>query len=148
MLPGTDFHIDPEVTDAYNALIYGKKWWVYLPKDYLDYEENLACDPSCSSPMVNHTTVGGVWNTHILPQIRYKNRKKTQSDALSNFDLLLLSGIENSMVTKFTRDFKSTERRFSCPIGYTIPFLTWLRRLQSVTTTCMTQAWKKWLGVR
>lgn len=64
-------HTDPEVTDAYNALIYGAKWWVYMPKDLLEYKDWLTCDPKCSDPATNHTTRTGVWNLHILPQLRY-----------------------------------------------------------------------------
>ena len=41
-------HIDPEVTDAFNALFSGHKWWVHLPKDVYEFNEELTCDPSCS----------------------------------------------------------------------------------------------------
>ncbi len=63
-------HIDPEGTDAFNALISGSKWWVYLPKDLHEYEPELTCDPACSDEQVNHVTRTGVWNLHILPQLR------------------------------------------------------------------------------
>jgi hypothetical protein len=63
--------MDPHSTDAYNGLIRGKKWWVYLPKDFLEYKNEYTCDPDCSDKPINHETRTGVWNMHILPQLRY-----------------------------------------------------------------------------
>ena len=41
-------HVDPLSTDAFNALFRGHKWWVYLPSDLYEFEEELTCDESCS----------------------------------------------------------------------------------------------------
>ena len=46
-------HIDPELTDAFNALISGEKWWVSLPKDLYEFRDELTCDPQCSEPFDN-----------------------------------------------------------------------------------------------
>ena len=64
-------HIDPELTDAFNALISGEKWWVSLPKDLYEFRDELTCDPQCSEPFDNFHRQTGVWFIHIMPQIRY-----------------------------------------------------------------------------
>ena len=33
-------HVDPEYTDAFNALISGEKWWVSLPKDLYEFKND------------------------------------------------------------------------------------------------------------
>jgi hypothetical protein len=38
-------HNDPDVTDAYNGLISGHKWWLYLPKDFYEFSDEWMCDP-------------------------------------------------------------------------------------------------------
>ena len=62
-------HIDPEYTDAFNALISGEKWWVSFPRDLYEFSEQFVCDPKCSELYDNYLKYG-VWFTHILPQIR------------------------------------------------------------------------------
>ena len=76
-------HIDPISTDAFNALFRGHKWWVYLPKDVYEFEEELTCDAACSD-FDQHTHVNDkdlknvlnlnhkhkLWLQNILPQIR------------------------------------------------------------------------------
>ncbi|XP_023346245.1 bifunctional arginine demethylase and lysyl-hydroxylase PSR isoform X6 [Eurytemora carolleeae] len=62
---GTDLHLDPVLTSAWNTLLAGRKLWVVLPKDI---EINpLSCDPSCSYQQ-DLSSVS--WFQHILPQIR------------------------------------------------------------------------------
>ena len=68
---GTRMHIDPDLTDAFNALIKGEKWWVSLPKDLYEFRDKFDCDLSCSDPAKNFYMESGVWFKHILPQIRY-----------------------------------------------------------------------------
>ena len=76
-------HVDPLSTDAFNALISGHKWWVYLPCDVYEYDEELSCDEKCSdfskyddvtSPTAKKTLeaeqMNEMWFAHILPQIR------------------------------------------------------------------------------
>ena len=63
-------HIDPDITDAFNALISGKKWWVSLPRDLYEFKDNFACDPQCSEPFDNFHRLIGAWFIHVLPQIR------------------------------------------------------------------------------
>lgn len=46
---GTDPHIDPSATDAWNTAILGFKWWVLFDPD-LEVED-VTCDPKCSSRM-------------------------------------------------------------------------------------------------
>ena len=41
-------HLDPAVTDAFNALFLGHKWWVVLPKDLYEFEQEFTCDKECS----------------------------------------------------------------------------------------------------
>ena len=80
---GTDMHIDPVSTDAFNALFRGHKWWVYLPSDIYEFEEELTCDETCSdldkhsfvsNPIVKKSVTesqkNALWFSHILPQIR------------------------------------------------------------------------------
>ena len=64
-------HIDPELTDAFNALISGSKWWASLPADLYEFRDDLTCDPQCSEPFDNFHRQTGVWFIHIMPQIRY-----------------------------------------------------------------------------
>ena len=71
-------HIDPELTDAFNALISGEKWWVSLPKDLYEFRDELTCDPQCSEPFDNFHRQTGVWFIHVLPQIRYVLYSGTQ----------------------------------------------------------------------
>ena len=70
---GTKMHIDPEYTDAFNALISGSKWWVSLPRDLYEFRDEFSCDPQCSEPSDNFHRQTGAWFIHILPQIRYES---------------------------------------------------------------------------
>jgi hypothetical protein len=38
---GTDLHVDPDVTDAWNGVLTGSKWWAYVPNDLYDFKEEL-----------------------------------------------------------------------------------------------------------
>ena len=82
-LKGTHMHIDPLSTDAFNALFIGHKWWVYLPPDVYEFDDELTCDQTCSDieyyHTINNKTVknfvldnekNALWFAHILPQIR------------------------------------------------------------------------------
>ena len=59
------------LTDAFNALISGGKWWVSLPKDLYEFKDEFMCDSLCSDVPNNFHRQIGVWFIHILPQIRY-----------------------------------------------------------------------------
>ena len=87
---GTKMHIDPEWTDAFNALIRGEKWWVSLPKDLYEFNDQFTCNQQCSDPLNNFHREIGVWFIHILPQIRYKfiitNEHCFVSQALAKYD--------------------------------------------------------------
>ena len=76
-------HVDPLSTDAFNALFRGHKWWVYLPNDIYEFDEELSCDESCSAldgyGNITQSSVrnalmsdqkNALWFAHILPQIR------------------------------------------------------------------------------
>ena len=63
-------HIDPEYTDAFNALISGEKWWVSLPKDLYEFNDQFTCNKRCSDHLNNFQSKIGLWFIHILPQIR------------------------------------------------------------------------------
>ena len=81
-------HVDPLSTDAFNALFRGHKWWVYLPSDIYEFDDELSCDESCSDldnyenvqdPDVRNSLIAqetaqeqknALWFAHILPQIR------------------------------------------------------------------------------
>ena len=73
-------HTDPYSTDAFNALIRGHKWWVYLPSDVYEFDDELTCDEACSDfdEYDNSTNrksfmkdqKNALWFAHILPQIR------------------------------------------------------------------------------
>ena len=80
---GTPMHIDPITTDAFNALFRGHKWWVYLPKDVYEFEDQLSCDETCSDfdqhkdvhdeelkSVLNLDYKHELWLHYILPQIR------------------------------------------------------------------------------
>ena len=69
-LKGTKMHIDPLLTDAFNALLSGGKWWVSLPKDLYEFRDEFTCDNFCSDVPNNFQTLIGVWFIHIMPQIR------------------------------------------------------------------------------
>mmetsp|Transcript_14596 Transcript_14596/g.30708 ORF Transcript_14596/g.30708 Transcript_14596/m.30708 type:complete len:780 (+) Transcript_14596:290-2629(+) len=47
---GTDPHMDPLGTDAWNTVIKGHKWWIVYPERVTD-EEDLECDDECSVPI-------------------------------------------------------------------------------------------------
>ena len=64
-------HTDPEFTDAFNALISGEKWWVSLPKDLYEFEDEFTCDQQCSDPLENFHSQTGIWFIHIMPQLRH-----------------------------------------------------------------------------
>ena len=80
MSSGTLLHVDPKGTDAFNALFVGHKWWVVLPKDIYEFDDELSCDEKCSDVATNgqENTQSEVdldvsiviWLKHILPQIR------------------------------------------------------------------------------
>ena len=76
-------HLDPSVTDAFNALFVGHKWWVVLPKDLYEFHKEFTCDINCSEiPKLRrgtNTHLGNppdsdikniMWYKHILPQLR------------------------------------------------------------------------------
>ena len=76
-------HVDPLSTDAFNALFRGHKWWVYLPNDVYEFNDELTCDETCSDynkhdvgnitnvkQPVRGTEKNALWFSHILPQIR------------------------------------------------------------------------------
>ena len=76
-------HIDPITTDAFNALFRGHKYWVYLPKDLYEFEDEFSCDEKCSDidehPNIDDKELKDtlnlhrnheLWLQHILPQIR------------------------------------------------------------------------------
>ena len=76
-------HLDPYVTDAFNALFVGHKWWVVLPKDLYEFDKEFTCDINCSEiPKLRrgtNTHLGNppdsdikniMWYKHILPQLR------------------------------------------------------------------------------
>ena len=70
LFKGTKMHIDPEFTDAFNALISGEKWWVSLPKDLYEFKDEFTCDQQCSDPFENFHSQTGIWFIHIMPQLR------------------------------------------------------------------------------
>ena len=47
---GTNPHLDPSSTDAWNTALQGYKWWILFPPDDRISEDQLRCDPSCSAP--------------------------------------------------------------------------------------------------
>lgn len=67
-------HVDPLSTDAFNALFRGHKWWVYLPGDVYEFDEELTCDLTCSDynkyEGLENMKKNALWFSHILPQIR------------------------------------------------------------------------------
>ena len=65
-------HIDPLYTDAFNALIKGKKWWAVMPKDLYEYSEEFTCSKLCSEKIadVNYHNDVKLWYLHIFPQLR------------------------------------------------------------------------------
>jgi hypothetical protein len=67
---GTELHIDPDVTDAWNGVIIGSKWWACLPKDLYEAKELFTCDPACSNIDKNDLHNSGLWFYNILPQLR------------------------------------------------------------------------------
>ena len=79
-MKGTPLHVDPLSTDAFNALIRGHKWWVYLPSDVYEFDDELTCDDVCSDfdeydNFTNRKSLtkdqkNSLWFAHILPQIR------------------------------------------------------------------------------
>ena len=77
-------HLDPGVTDAFNSLFLGRKWWVILPKDLYEFKKEFTCDAKCSDiPTIKLGEEGYtstdldsdihniLWYKHILPQLRY-----------------------------------------------------------------------------
>jgi len=66
---GTEMHVDPAATDAYNTCIIGHKLWIYLPNDLYEYEKDWTCNEKCSEKMheLNNPLV---WIYNILPQMR------------------------------------------------------------------------------
>ena len=65
-------HIDPLFTDAFNALIKGKKWWVIIPRDLYEFPEHFTCLKTCSgeSDSTNFFYDVKLWYSHMLPQLR------------------------------------------------------------------------------
>ena len=76
MSSGAKLHVDPEGSDAFNALFVGHKWWVVLPIDIYEFDDELSCDEKCSGVATNGQSEVDldvsivIWLKHILPQIR------------------------------------------------------------------------------
>lgn len=64
-------HMDPLVTDAYNGLMSGHKWWTYLPKDFYEFMDELSCDKECSEAAVDGVHYTESWYNTIYPQLRW-----------------------------------------------------------------------------
>ena len=67
---GTKCHQDPDMTDAWNALIKGHKYWVVFPKDM--YVEEFNCNPECSDEPGEAHVFSLPWYKNVLPQLRQK----------------------------------------------------------------------------
>ena len=63
-------HVDPSVTDAYNGLISGHKWWTHLPKDHYEFMQELLCDKSCSEVDGGSHFITESWYYTIYPQLK------------------------------------------------------------------------------
>ena len=85
-------HIDPLLTDAFNALISGEKWWVSLPKDLYEFRDEFKCDSLCSDVPNNFHKLIGVWFVHILPQIRYSLDKKVRRELKAKINIFGKTG--------------------------------------------------------
>ena len=58
-------------TDAFNALIKGKKWWVAMPKDMYEFFDEFSCLKNCSDmAATNYHNEVQLWYLNILPQLR------------------------------------------------------------------------------
>ena len=62
--------MDPSVTDAYNSLILGHKWWIHLSKDFYEFNLDWTCDPTCSSNHTDDMYNSEAWYNTIYPQMR------------------------------------------------------------------------------
>jgi len=66
---GTELHMDPHLSTAWNAVLSGYKWWVVLPAEL--HAKDYQCDPACSKASeVDRTMNTNDWYAHILPQLR------------------------------------------------------------------------------
>ena len=63
---GTDLHLDPPLTSAWNTVLEGSKLWTILPPGV--EPSLLQCDPSCSGSGDEISPLS--WFTHILPQLK------------------------------------------------------------------------------
>ncbi len=71
-ISGTGLHVDPDVTDAWNGIVAGTKWWAYLPKDFYEAEDEWTCDPECSPVEENDLHNAALWIYNMLPQLRFE----------------------------------------------------------------------------
>ena len=102
---GTRMHLDPGVTDAFNALFVGHKWWVALPKDLYEFSKEFTCDKKCSNiPTLRRKNnffdehfleapdfdiENMLWYKHILPQIRYYKKISCSHHIAQDKDYIL-----------------------------------------------------------
>jgi len=69
---GTDAHMDPISTDAWNTVLQGHKWWVIFP-DTVNKTRHMKCDASCSvggdSPHIRYwyASIGANVHRHVYP---------------------------------------------------------------------------------
>jgi hypothetical protein len=66
-------HVDPDVTDAWNGVVAGSKWWAYLPKDLYEAKDEWTCDPKCSQTEEVDLRNSGLWLYNMMPQIRFSH---------------------------------------------------------------------------
>jgi len=64
---GTELHLDPPYTMAWNTVLKGSKWWALLPPELP--LEHLECNRLCSKSKLGELS-SMAWFTHVLPQLR------------------------------------------------------------------------------
>lgn len=116
---GTYAHSDPYLTDAWNALVAGSKYWVFFIRDYDPSMWRLRCDSRCSKTPNDEVEEAFAlpWYVHVLPQLRSKFNLGLMEAVQKPGDLVYIPGGLGHTVFNLEDDTVCLTEHFMSPLN-------------------------------